>query len=141
MSVNLYVIISCQFLTIEAQLEMHDINIYDSNQASPSFLLLTDDPDPGENCAHKHVYKSVWYSHFCSARHPFMCYNERLILVKENKTWEDALVHCRALEAVDPNLPADSYQNHRYDLATILTPDDLNFARETAQEATSNEVW
>lgn len=69
-----------------------------------------------------------------------MCYEERLVLVKEKKTWEDALVHCRALEAVDPMLPADSYQNHRYDLATVLTADDLSFAREKAQEATTDEV-
>ncbi|CAK6960208.1 secretory phospholipase A2 receptor-like [Scomber scombrus] len=100
-----------------------------------------DDPDLNENCAHKHSPKLEWYSHFCSAKHSFMCYEERLVLVKEKKTWEDALVHCRALEAVEPTLPADSYQNHRYDLATILTADDLSFAQEKAQEATTDEVW
>lgn len=33
----------------------------------------------------------------CTARFPFVCLKENLVLVKENKTWEEALEHCRAL--------------------------------------------
>eukprot|EP00064_Thunnus_orientalis_P006642 superscaffoldBa00000701_g6660 len=99
------------------------------------------EPDLDENCAYKRKFDHAWHSHPCSYTHTVMCYDERLVLVKEQKTWEEALVHCRALEAVDPNQPADSYRNHRYDLATLLTPDDYNFAREKVQEATIDEVW
>lgn len=33
----------------------------------------------------------------CDARFSFVCLKENVVLVKENKTWEDALEHCRAL--------------------------------------------
>lgn len=33
----------------------------------------------------------------CTARFPFVCYKENVVLVKEEKTWEEALEHCRAL--------------------------------------------
>ncbi len=70
-----------------------------------------------------------------------MCYDEMLVLVKENKTWEEALKHCRALEASDPNKPASAYRNHRYDLATLLTEDDRIFAQKKARGATTYGVW
>lgn len=71
--------------------------------------------------------KNKWYSD-----RSFMCYDEPLVLVKEKKTWEEALKHCRSLEPVDPSQPATAYQNYRYDLATLLTQDDHAFAREKA---------
>ncbi|KAF7643116.1 hypothetical protein LDENG_00242840 [Lucifuga dentata] len=69
-----------------------------------------------------------------------MCYDETLVLVQENKTWEEALQHCRSLEAVDSSKAATEYQNHRYDLVSLLTQDDHDYAREKAQEATTDEV-
>ncbi|KAM4615585.1 C-type Lectin CRL-like [Polymixia lowei] len=45
-------------------------------------------------------YKLRWFSKPCSAKKPFLCYNEKLILVKENKTWEEALEFCRSLTPV-----------------------------------------
>ncbi|XP_063327024.1 beta-1,4 N-acetylgalactosaminyltransferase 2-like [Pelmatolapia mariae] len=70
-----------------------------------------------------------------------MCFDEKLVLVKENKTWEEALDHCRSLGAVDTNDPNSPYRNHRYDLATLITTDDHTYARERAQQATTDEVW
>lgn len=63
-----------------------------------------------------------------------MCY-ERLLLVKDNKTWEEALEHCRSLGDEEP--PG---WNHSYDLATLMTEDDITYARQKAQLASSNEV-
>ncbi|XP_051243940.1 E-selectin-like [Dicentrarchus labrax] len=102
--------------------------------------MFLDHPKDGKNCAFKYGSRREWYSDRCDIGHTFMCYEENLVLVKENKTWEDALMHCRTLEAVDQSKPATDYQNHRYDLATLLTVDDLTFAQETAQEA-PHEVW
>lgn len=102
-------------------------------------LLTADDPDYGENCAFKS--EEEWRSKTCDEERTFMCYNEKLVLVKERKTWEGALHHCRGLKAVDPSQPANAYQNHRYDLATLITEDDHIFAREKAQETDSQSVW
>lgn len=106
----------------------------------PHLLLLADEPNVGENCAFKYRDTEKWESDPCDRSHSFMCYDETLALVKENKTWEEALKHCRALEAVDPSKPATDYQNHRYDLATLLTDDDQVFAQTKAQGATTKEV-
>lgn len=110
-----------------------------SSQVS-ALLLLADEPDDDDNCAFKRKKQEAWHGTKCGSTHSFMCYDERLVLVKEKKTWEEALEHCRALEALDPSKPATAYQNHRYDLATLLTEDDHVFAQEKAQEATTQEV-
>lgn len=65
-----------------------------------------------------------------------LCYDENLILVKENKTWEDALEQGRSLDTMDTDDPASSYWIHSYDLSSLITPDD----HTTAQEATTDEV-
>lgn len=59
----------------------------------------------------------------------FMCYDESLTLVKENKTWDEALEYCRTLNKANS-----------YDLATLITDDDHDFAQEKAQLATTEEV-
>ncbi|XP_031148458.1 lymphocyte antigen 75-like [Sander lucioperca] len=99
------------------------------------------EPKDGEDCAFKYSKVQQWESDHCEISHSVMCNNETLVLVKENKTWEQALKHCRTLEAVDSSQPATVYQNYRYDLATLLTSDDHVYAREKAQDATTNEVW
>lgn len=67
----------------------------------------------------------------------FICSAETLVLVKEKKTWEEALQHCRSLNEVDPgSVP----WKKSFDLATLITPDDHKFARERAQEAMTEEV-
>lgn len=33
----------------------------------------------------------------CGSLHPVLCVDERLILVEQKKTWEEALHHCREL--------------------------------------------
>ncbi|AWP02004.1 putative macrophage mannose receptor 1-like [Scophthalmus maximus] len=50
----------------------------------------------------------------CDDHLEFLCNEDGLILVKANKTWEEALEHCRTLDT-DPN-SSDTYFNHLYDL-------------------------
>ncbi|XP_014185660.2 macrophage mannose receptor 1 [Haplochromis burtoni] len=104
-------------------------------------FIKWDSSQPSQNgdCVYKH--DGVWWTHGCHYNHSFMCYDEKLVLVKENKTWEEALNHCRSLGAVDTNDPNSPYRNHRYDLATLITTDDHTYARERAQQATTDEVW
>uniref|UniRef100_A0A667XAA7 C-type lectin domain-containing protein n=2 Tax=Myripristis murdjan TaxID=586833 RepID=A0A667XAA7_9TELE len=76
----------------------------------------------------------------CQLRLFFLCYNEPLVLVRENKTWEEALASCRAL-AADHDAEPDAFRNHRYDLASLLSDSDYAYARTQIQSATTDEVW
>ncbi|XP_052395959.1 C-type mannose receptor 2-like isoform X12 [Carassius gibelio] len=39
-----------------------------------------------------------WTDEKCSEEHPFVCYDEKLVLVRENKTWTEALRRCRNMD-------------------------------------------
>ncbi|KAK5856834.1 hypothetical protein PBY51_008404 [Eleginops maclovinus] len=82
-----------------------------------------------------------WADFPCHTKLDFFCDNEVLVLVKSHQTWDQALRHCRLLEAHDPNIPVNLRWNYRYDLATVHTAEDHAFARLRAQEATTDEVW
>ncbi|XP_031165665.1 C-type mannose receptor 2-like [Sander lucioperca] len=56
------------------------------------------DDDQHHHCVLKDKSSPKWKNERCSDNHPFLC-DEGLILVQEKKTWEEALVHCRQLEA------------------------------------------
>uniref|UniRef100_A0A673BQV4 C-type mannose receptor 2-like n=1 Tax=Sphaeramia orbicularis TaxID=375764 RepID=A0A673BQV4_9TELE len=97
-------------------------------------------PQDHEHCAFKYQGQTVWESDQCNTLHTFTCWNERLILVKENKTWEEALEHCRTMEDQDPMDPM-AYNSHRYNLATLVTADDHHYAQEKIQEATTDTLF
>ncbi|XP_041827506.1 macrophage mannose receptor 1-like [Melanotaenia boesemani] len=82
--------------------------------------------------------KGKWRDKGCGENYCFMCFDEKLVLVKENKTWEEALDHCRSLEGENPD---SVFWKPSYDLATLITEDDHDYAREKAQQATTDEVW
>ncbi|XP_008433450.1 lithostathine-1-beta-like [Poecilia reticulata] len=67
-----------------------------------------------------------WKNVSCNERKPFICYDDKFILIKENKTWDDALTYCR--------------QNH-HDLVTISNMDDQISVQQEAQFASTDYVW
>ncbi|XP_017293014.2 lymphocyte antigen 75-like [Kryptolebias marmoratus] len=97
-----------------------------------------DEPDSNQHCGFKDSSKYKWRNRDCDRTYTFTCIDEKLVLVKENKTWEEALEHCRSLGGVSS---ASGLWIHSYDLATLITEDDRNYAREQAKQATTNEVW
>lgn len=81
--------------------------------------------DGNENCVTMgHTY---WYDRKCDNRHKFVCYDYS-ILVKENKTWEEALEHCRN-------------KNDLYDLTHVDFGVDNLYARKAILDAQTPEVW
>uniref|UniRef100_A0A3Q2UJA8 Novel immune-type receptor 3, related 1-like n=1 Tax=Fundulus heteroclitus TaxID=8078 RepID=A0A3Q2UJA8_FUNHE len=44
----------------------------------------------------------------CGEQFPFYCFHSSLVLVKENKTWEEALEHCRSLDMDLVSLSSES---------------------------------
>ncbi|GLD55767.1 macrophage mannose receptor 1-like protein [Lates japonicus] len=69
----------------------------------------------------------------CTIRLPFVCMNDNLILVKENKTWEEALEHCR-------NLVVPYYYHIRYELVSVQ-PSDHDYVTSRVIDAETEEVW
>ncbi|XP_007568353.1 lymphocyte antigen 75-like [Poecilia formosa] len=83
-----------------------------------------------QSCGYMKSLTKKWEDDFCWFERYYICYEEKLVLVKENKTWDEALEHCRSLSRA-----------LSYDLATLITTDDHDFARERAQSAATEEVW
>ncbi|XP_038132881.1 macrophage mannose receptor 1-like [Cyprinodon tularosa] len=67
-----------------------------------------------------------WKTESCDQRKPFICYDDKVILVKENKTWEDALNYCRC---------------HYHDLVTLTSLDEQRWIQEKAKNASTDYVW
>lgn len=100
------------------------------------FPAFVGDPNRGEYCVYKEAGFREWKTRSCKESNNFYCVDEWLVLVQMTKTWEEALAHCRSLDVIDPTL----YQNHCYDLATLVTPEDFNYAQKMTQMAKTNRV-
>ncbi|XP_040020234.2 C-type mannose receptor 2-like isoform X1 [Gasterosteus aculeatus] len=72
----------------------------------------------------------------CEARFPFVCLSTNLVLVREEKTWEEALRHCRALGS-------SACGSWDYDLVSVQPGDEREHVHVSAavQEADTEEVW
>ncbi|XP_045919924.1 secretory phospholipase A2 receptor-like [Micropterus dolomieu] len=67
-----------------------------------------------------------WDSDDCNKTKPFFCYDDKVILIKENKNWTDALKYCR-----------ENYS----DLVSITNPHQQRWVQERAKNASSDFVW
>ncbi|XP_044070407.1 macrophage mannose receptor 1-like isoform X2 [Siniperca chuatsi] len=90
--------------------------------------------EPGNNgdCVSISSLKKEMATQSCSARFPFVCFRDNLVLVKENKTWEEALEHCRALV---------SQFNIRYELVSVQPGKDHKHLMTRITEAVTEKVW
>ncbi|CAL8374593.1 unnamed protein product [Gadus morhua 'NCC'] len=92
-----------------------------------------DEKDEKDKCAI--VYQDNLHIHPCNDKLAHICEKYFFVLVKEEKSWEEALLHCRAM-GVDKGLPPGSY-----DLLSLHTHEDLSFAQEELVHAGTREVW
>uniref|UniRef100_A0A668UAJ6 C-type lectin domain-containing protein n=1 Tax=Oreochromis aureus TaxID=47969 RepID=A0A668UAJ6_OREAU len=76
-----------------------------------------------ENCV---MIEDKWADYPCTDTSQFICYNDKLILIRENKTWEEALNYCR--------------QKHD-DLVSISNPAEQGWVQERAKNASTPFVW
>ncbi|XP_036968045.1 C-type mannose receptor 2-like [Acanthopagrus latus] len=83
------------------------------------------DSQPDNKCA-KLDKEGRWRTDNCNSTKPFFCYNDKVILVKENKTWEEAINHCR-----------EKYN----DLISITDAEQQSWVQEIAKNASSSHVW
>ncbi|KAJ4948767.1 hypothetical protein JOQ06_020290 [Pogonophryne albipinna] len=87
----------------------------------------TGQPDNGateKNCV---VIKGQqWNDHACMNEVEFICYNDKLILINESKTWDEALTYCR--------------EKH-HDLVSITDSHQQRWVQEKAKMADTEFVW
>uniref|UniRef100_A0A8C5A2K7 C-type lectin domain-containing protein n=1 Tax=Gadus morhua TaxID=8049 RepID=A0A8C5A2K7_GADMO len=102
-------------------------------QPGKSKLERMDEKDEKDECAI--VYQDNLHTHNCIDKLAHICEKYFFVLVKEEKSWEEALLHCRAM-GVDKGLPPGSY-----DLLSLHTHEDLSFAQEELVHAGTREVW
>ncbi|XP_067436988.1 snaclec 5-like [Thunnus thynnus] len=67
-----------------------------------------------------------WKTDDCCEKKSFFCYDDKVILIRENKTWEEALYYCR--------------ENHR-DLVSITNLHQQRWVKERAKKADSPYIW
>ncbi|CAI5657149.1 unnamed protein product [Oreochromis niloticus] len=67
-----------------------------------------------------------WSSAGCDHRKPFFCYDDNMILIHEEKTWEEALYYCR--------------EKH-HDLVSITNREEQAWLQEKAKNASTPFVW
>ncbi|KAI1901235.1 hypothetical protein AGOR_G00032210 [Albula goreensis] len=80
-----------------------------------------------ENCAVMWVkHDGRWGDQKCSNSHPFICYDDNLVLVRENKSWDEALSYCR---------------QHYGDLVSVSTEQLQHWVKRRAQNASTAHVW
>ncbi|XP_045573420.1 secretory phospholipase A2 receptor [Salmo salar] len=105
-----------------------------SDQSGSTFRnWMTGEPN-GADGERKHKELSVevkfpsgkWNDHHCITEHPFFCYDDKLVLVSENKTWSEALWYCR-----ERKMELVSAHNHSIQ----------HWVQQRAKKASSPYVW
>ncbi|XP_034536529.1 secretory phospholipase A2 receptor-like [Notolabrus celidotus] len=87
-------------------------------------------PGDNHNCATIFSQTKQMCPRDCSSRLPFICFRYNLILVKENKTWEEALEHCRAMG-----------NPHRHELVSVQPGEDHKTMIANIVDSDTEEVW
>ncbi|KAK9543145.1 hypothetical protein VZT92_000946 [Zoarces viviparus] len=126
---------------IGLQRDKDDSNVWNWSDGEESNFTKWrhDQPDDylgAENCV---VMEGMYWNDLsCDRYREFLCY-ENSILVKENKTWEEALEHCRTLGTDSSS--SNKYLNHRFDLPHMDFGGSNSYAKKEIQEAQTAEVW
>ncbi|KAL7853046.1 hypothetical protein SRHO_G00188310 [Serrasalmus rhombeus] len=105
-----------------------------SDQSTSSFRYWApkqpDNYDGNENCAAVSVTTpdtaGGWYDVNCEVKIPFICHENKLILIKQNLTWREALRYCRVKHV---------------DLVSVHSEEIQLWVKEVAQNASTEHVW
>ncbi|TNN22020.1 hypothetical protein EYF80_067867 [Liparis tanakae] len=91
-----------------------------------------------KDCGTFYLDNSKLHSHVCSDERRFACYDDNVVVVTENKTWEDALSHCRGMQSqCEDQLNTCRY---RYELLSLEKPSDYSYVRSRLFKAETDEV-
>lgn len=74
----------------------------------------------------------------CSIKLRLVCYDDNLVVVNENKTWEDALIHCSEMKAMCVNVSNSC--TYSYNLLSLDHSSNYNYVRDRIDRAATDEV-
>ncbi|XP_047658880.1 macrophage mannose receptor 1-like isoform X2 [Tachysurus fulvidraco] len=99
-----------------------------SDQSNSTFRYWrSDKPNGSLICAAvSESEQRYWTDVDCTEKLPFICHENKLILVKENLTWKEALIYCR---------------NHHHDLVSVRSEELQLWVKEVTQNASTEHVW
>ncbi|KAK9971245.1 hypothetical protein ABG768_024619 [Culter alburnus] len=101
-----------------------------SDQSNSSFRYWESDQpnnvEGNQNCAEILNTQGQWNDYFCNYEFPFVCHEDKLILIKENLTWSEALRYCR--------------QNH-VDLVSVHSEEIQREVMNVVKQASTEAVW
>lgn len=89
-----------------------------------------DEPSDNGDCVSISSMTKRMSTQSCEDNFPFVCTWENVFLVKENKSWEEALIHCRGL----------SSSNLRFDLLSVEPGDEQQYVWKKVMDADTEEV-
>ncbi|KAK7940149.1 hypothetical protein WMY93_003475 [Mugilogobius chulae] len=92
----------------------------------------TGEPQTNKHCAYKKNLQLL--SDECRSDHTVNCVDEPLVLVRDNKTWEEALEYCRTLKIYPHSV-------QHYELTQLLSADHLHNAQDILQSANVTLAW
>lgn len=91
------------------------------------------------DCASFNADTETFYKNVCSKRLHHVCYDDNLVVVNENKTWEEALSHCMEMET--PCVSTLKRCKYNYNLLSLDDLSDYSYVRDRIYRATTDEVW
>lgn len=91
-----------------------------------------------QDCGFFSASTETWSSNACSQKFWFVCFGDNLVVVNENKTWEEALRHCNDMKT--PCVDSDETCTYQYQLLNLQYSNDYSYVRNRMSTATTNEV-
>ncbi|KAF4074949.1 hypothetical protein AMELA_G00229150 [Ameiurus melas] len=79
-----------------------------------------------EFCVEIYNSDGYWNDNTCNNSFPFVCYEDKLVLINQSLTWKEALRYCRI---------------HHYDLVSVCTEEMQLWVKEVVQNASTEHVW
>lgn len=90
-----------------------------------------------ENCVAYRERSNSFHAKDCSIKYAAVCQDDNLVVVKESKTWEGALNHCRQIDKSCKGSGRGC--TYKYDLLS-LQDTDYQYVRDRIDRATTDEV-
>lgn len=90
-----------------------------------------------KGCATYNVDSKMYLRASCSEKLTPFCLKDNLLVVKENKTWEEALNYCLMLNACERDVLRC---RQTYNLLSVDEGSDYNYIRDRIYRATTTEV-